>query len=237
MFHHLLPYPSGRVAAHHNRAGIGPTLVASDRRRSGTGPPRQVHRIRALVCVYYTTIQIYKDKIIQKKYSNEDETVTAHLARQPAINPPGHTLEPPKSVYLGESKVHFPRYWLFVWGIHRSLVNSPHKGQWRRALMFSLICAWTKGWANNRDAGDLRRHCTHYDVTAMIKDWLKVSKLLLGVKKTNHIVLSGITSNTTPIRTLKMMETIFQRFLKRKSVCHYRQLTEIAPSPHTLLSM
>ena len=31
-------------------------------------------------------------------------------------------------------------------GIHRSPVNSPHKGQWRGALMFSLICAWTNGW-------------------------------------------------------------------------------------------
>ena len=28
---------------------------------------------------------------------------------------------------------HFPRYWPFVRGIHRSPVNSPHKGQWRRA--------------------------------------------------------------------------------------------------------
>ena len=93
-----------RVAARHNRAGIVPTLVASERRRPGTGPPRQVHRIRALVWVYCTTIQIYKYKIIQK-YSYEDEAVTAHLARQPATNPPGHTLEPPKSVYLGESKV------------------------------------------------------------------------------------------------------------------------------------
>ena len=39
IFHHLLPYPnvSGRAAAHHNRAGIGPMLVASDRRRPGTG--------------------------------------------------------------------------------------------------------------------------------------------------------------------------------------------------------
>ena len=35
---------------------------------------------------------------------------------------------------------HFPRYWPFVRGIHRPPVNSPHKGQWRRALMFSLIC-------------------------------------------------------------------------------------------------
>ena len=30
---------------------------------------------------------------------------------------------------------HFPRYLPFVWGIHRSLVNSPHKGQWRGALI------------------------------------------------------------------------------------------------------
>ena len=69
IFHHLLPYSSGRAAAHHNRAGIGPMLVASDRRQHGTGPPRQVHRIRALVCVYYTTIQPYKYKIIQKNIS------------------------------------------------------------------------------------------------------------------------------------------------------------------------
>ena len=51
--------------------------------------------------------------------------------------------------------IHFPRYWTFVWGIHRSPVNSPHKGQWRRALMYSFICVWIKGWVNNREAGDL----------------------------------------------------------------------------------
>ena len=37
---------------------------------------------------------------------------------------------------------YFPCYWPFVRGIHRSPVNSPHKGQWRGALMFSLICVW-----------------------------------------------------------------------------------------------
>ena len=63
---------------------------------------------------------------------------------------------------------HFPRFWLFVRGIHRSLVNSPHKGQWRGALMFSLIYAWINVWANHRDAGDLRRYPTHYDVTVMV---------------------------------------------------------------------
>ena len=41
---------------------------------------------------------------------------------------------------------HFPRYWPFVRGIHRSPVNSPHKGQWHGALIFSLICAWINGW-------------------------------------------------------------------------------------------
>ena len=46
----------------------------------------------------------------------------------------------------------------------------PHKGQLRGALMFSLICAWTNGRANNRDAGDLRHHCAHYEVTAIVSD-------------------------------------------------------------------
>ena len=43
----------------------------------------------------------------------------------------------------------------------------PHKGQWRWALMFSLICTWTNGWVNNQDASDLRCHRTYYDVTVM----------------------------------------------------------------------
>ena len=62
---------------------------------------------------------------------------------------------------------HFPRYWPFVRGIHRSPVNSPHKGQWKGALIFSLICVWINGWVNNREAGDLRRYLAHYDVRVM----------------------------------------------------------------------
>ena len=46
-------------------------------------------------------------------------------------------------------------------------VNSPHKGQWRGALMFTLICARINDWVNNREAGDLRRHLDHYDVSVM----------------------------------------------------------------------
>ena len=62
---------------------------------------------------------------------------------------------------------HFPCYLPFVMGIHRSPVDSPRKDQWRGALMFSVICAWTNDWSNNRDAGDLRRHRAHSDVTIM----------------------------------------------------------------------
>ena len=62
---------------------------------------------------------------------------------------------------------HFSRYWPFVRGIHRSPVNPPHKDKWRGALMSSLICAWTNGWVNNNEAGDLRRYRAHYDVTIM----------------------------------------------------------------------
>ena len=51
--------------------------------------------------------------------------------------------------------------------------NSPVTGEFHsqrpvtRGLMLSLIYAWTNGWVNTRDAGNLRRHRAHYDVTAM----------------------------------------------------------------------
>ena len=64
---------------------------------------------------------------------------------------------------------HFPRYWPFVRGIHRPPVNSPHKGQWRGALMFTLIWARINSWVNNCEAGDLRRYRPHYGVIVMLK--------------------------------------------------------------------
>ena len=62
---------------------------------------------------------------------------------------------------------HFLCYWPFVWGIHWSPVNSPHKRQWCGALMFSFIGAWINGWVNNREAGDFRFHHAHYSITVM----------------------------------------------------------------------
>ena len=61
---------------------------------------------------------------------------------------------------------HFPRYWSFVRGIHRSPVKSPHKGQRRRVLMLSLICALNKRlnrqswiWWFETPSRPLWRHC------------------------------------------------------------------------------
>ena len=61
----------------------------------------------------------------------------------------------------------FPALLAFVRGIHRPPVNSPHKGQRRGALMFSLICAWINAWVNNRETGDLRRYRAHCDVNVI----------------------------------------------------------------------
>ena len=61
---------------------------------------------------------------------------------------------------------HYPHYWPFVWGIHQPPVKSPHKGQWRRTLMFSLICALNKwlskqpwGWWFETSLPSLWCHC------------------------------------------------------------------------------
>ena len=71
---------------------------------------------------------------------------------------------------------HFLRYRPFVHGIYRSSVNSPQKGQWRGALIFSSICAWTNGWGNNRDTGKLRCHHADHDVTVMVMGYTAHNK-------------------------------------------------------------
>ena len=98
---------------------------------------------------------------------------------------------------------HFPRYWPFVRGIHRSPVNSPHKGQWRGALMFSLICAWINGWVHNRKAGDMRRYRAHYDVTVMYLESTRCNRSPYCNR--NSFDLSVIKGNTVTdgIKSLK----------------------------------
>ena len=91
----------------------------------------------------------------------------------------------------------FLHYWTFVRGIHRSPVNSTHKGQWRGALMFWLICAWINGWVNNNEAGDFRRHSAHHDVTVMPEKFI-----------TTLIVLSAMYHNLKEANTCFQFESL-----------------------------
>ena len=89
---------------------------------------------------------------------------------------------------------HFLCYWPFVRWIHLLPMDSPHKGQWRGALMFSLICAWTKRWANNRDARALRRHRAHCDVTVM-RSYFAVQWLdFMHWRRVTHRCVGKLTS-------------------------------------------
>ena len=45
---------------------------------------------------------------------------------------------------------------------------------WRFYVFFYMCRDWTNGWVNNRDAGDLGRHHTHYDVIVMESDLFMV---------------------------------------------------------------
>ena len=88
----------------------------------------------------------------------------------------------------------FPRYWSFVQEIHWSPVNSPHKGQWRRALIFSLICALINGFVNNREADDFKRHRAHYDDIVM---WT-VRKAQVEVVLMRSIMMGVVLDSDSP---------------------------------------
>ena len=79
---------------------------------------------------------------------------------------------------------------------------------------FNLVCAWTNGWANNRDAGDLRRHCAHYDFTVMILIWILPQLLpcCVGYRYNLDRVIRGLCLH---IRFKYLKIKIFKYFLFR----------------------
>ena len=56
---------------------------------------------------------------------------------------------------------------LSLWGGSGGHRWIPLKKTVTRGLLFSLIYAWTNGWVNNLDNGDLRPHRAHYVATVM----------------------------------------------------------------------
>ena len=91
------------------------------------------------VCIFVH----YEDRIL-----NFPLMIYWYLPRSPWL----HTVHKSMSWWRYQMET-FPRYWPFVCGIHRWPVNSPHKGEWRGALVFTLIFAWINGWVNNGEAG------------------------------------------------------------------------------------
>ena len=102
---------------------------------------------------------------------------------------------------------HFPRYWPFVRGIYRSPVNSPPKGQWRIALVFSLICSLNKrlskqswGWWFETLSSSLWCHCNGKDLVETNYNQMlnSIASRLLHIQASS---LNGQTSQQA-IRTL-----------------------------------
>ena len=95
-------------------------------------------------------------------------------------------------------------------------VNSPHKGQWRGVLMFSLSCAWINDWVNNREAGGLKRHRAHYDLIVMD---INMSSIKWPLSFLHPMICvcyrwwnSGILRRATPsLSTARHMETLPSR--------------------------
>ena len=132
---------------------------------------------------------------------------------------------------------HFPRYWPLVRGIHRSPVNSSHKGQWRGALMFSFICAWINGWVNNRD---LRRHRAHYDIIVIWKAMVTGmsqhtwSKLFLSSLNFECVEMQTVLKTIRTLASKQLLCWWHFHGLHRKN-CTYHNLTTACNDESTTL--
>ena len=78
-------------------------------------------------------------------------------------------------------------------------VNSPHKGQWRGALMFSLICAWINCWVNNREASDLGRQRGRYDVIVMETRYQQIRNISINRQFGLRILTSICAKNVSQV--------------------------------------
>ena len=112
---------------------------------------------------------------------------------------------------------HVPRYWPFVQGSHRSPVNSPHKGQGRGALMFSLICVWIKNhWVNNREAGDMRLYRAHYDIIVMFP-------VVYGIMQAMGCLVFLKAINCTCAKNMTKLSICRAAWLQLKTLSEVRQ--------------
>ena len=97
--------------------------------------------------------------------------------------------------------------------------NSPVFGEFpsqrpvTRCFDVSLIYVWTNGWANIRDAGDLRRHRAHYDITVMFyHEQLRLSCLILGRYSRQLMTYHALEIRLASVGVLSDIKDIFSHF-------------------------
>ena len=105
-------------------------------------------------------------------------------------------------------------------------MDSHHKGQWRVALMFSLICAWTNGWPNNLAHYDVALMCLHLPATLTIElkkyiVWVFNPHNIFGVKclvitKYSVIVISDVYQLAKHLR-FTLSSVLFQHDSRAQS--------------------
>ena len=93
--------------------------------------------------------------------------------------------------------------------IHRSLVYSPHKGQWRGVWCFILFFS-NKRFSKNRDAGDFRRRRTHYGVIVMESNSQRAYGLILDMLLKHFVFTVSMLLQATVLR-VHVMDTLKQK--------------------------
>ena len=111
---------------------------------------------------------------------------------------------------------YFPRYWTFVRGIHRSPVNSPHKT--RVAELWCFLWSAINGWINNSEAGDLRRHRAHYDVT-ITSGFMPYFQASCDIGSNEYVYITLPPLVPWEISTKKFRQAIFSLMLYWGSSC------------------
>ena len=108
-------------------------------------------------------------------------------------------------------------------------VNSPHKGQWRGAWMFSLICTRINGWVNNGEAGDLRRYRAHHDVTVMYRGKIVTQFIEVYMRRQAATCLTyrGRDKMATIFQTTYSNEFSWMKMYKRWLRFHWSSLLRV----------
>ena len=105
--------------------------------------------------------------------------------------------------------------------------HSPHKGQWGGALMRSLIYASANGWANSRDAGDLRRRCVNCDVTLMVSIEIPLFSLCCCLLCCSHVSLQWRHNKPDDVSNHRRLGGLFNRL--------FNLIFPVSVRVHTLL--